>query len=316
MFGQWFVDRQEYRVGLMKQKAPFFSIIVPTYNRPAQLGLCLTSLSRLEYERDRFEVIVVDDGSKMPLDPVIAPFNGMLDVTLVSQHNRGPATARNNGAAMAKGQFLAFTDDDCAPASSWLRRLATRFEKSPDHVIGGKTVNGLPGNMYSTVTQMIVDYLIDHSGATRNQRRFFPSNNFAVPADAFNAVGGFDTDFPLGAGEDRELSQRLVDHDYLLVYAPEAIVYHLHSFTLSTFLRRHFDYGRGSFQFHQTRARQSNQRILLEPKLFYLNLLLHPFSRETGFTTIRFGALVALSQLANAAGFFWKRHHRNRKGFS
>ena len=42
---------------------------------------------------------------------------------------------------------------------------------------------------------MIVDYLIDHSGATRNQRRFFPSNNFALPADAFNAVGGYDTDF-------------------------------------------------------------------------------------------------------------------------
>jgi len=45
----------------MGRKAPFFSIIVPTYNRPAQLGLCLTYLSRLEYEPDRFEVIVVDE---------------------------------------------------------------------------------------------------------------------------------------------------------------------------------------------------------------------------------------------------------------
>lgn len=100
---------------LMGQEQPFFSIIIPTYNRPERLATCIQSLAHLDYSRDRFEVIVVDDGSPMPLEPVVAPFQNKFDVTLIKQPNAGPATARNTGAARASGQFLVFTDDDCMP---------------------------------------------------------------------------------------------------------------------------------------------------------------------------------------------------------
>ncbi|MBW2171890.1 MAG: glycosyltransferase family 2 protein, partial [Deltaproteobacteria bacterium] len=182
----------------MRRETPFFSIIVPTYNRPAELGLCLTYLSRLEYESDRFEVIVVDDGSKMSLDAIIARFNGKLDVTLFTQQNSGPAVARNAGAALAKGQFLAFTDDDCAPASSWLRRLATRFAKEPEQIIAGRALNALSGNPYSTVSQAVADYLINYYNSQPDHARFCSGNNLAMPYSAFQAVGGYDTSFPLG----------------------------------------------------------------------------------------------------------------------
>ena len=104
----------------MKQDQPFFSIIVPTYNRPRQLADCLRALSALDYPRRRFEVIVVDDGSASPLAEVVAPFHPLFRLTLVTQDNAGPAAARNTGAALAQGEFLAFTDDDCLPSGRWL----------------------------------------------------------------------------------------------------------------------------------------------------------------------------------------------------
>ena len=93
------------------------SIVIPTYGRPDQLAACLDSLEALDYPRDRFEVIVVDDGSPQPLPP----YGGALRVTLVRQAHAGPAAARNTGAAASRGRWLAFTDDDCRPA-----KIATR----------------------------------------------------------------------------------------------------------------------------------------------------------------------------------------------
>jgi glycosyltransferase involved in cell wall biosynthesis len=100
-----------YRTGekkLMEQKQPFFSIIIPTYGRPNQLEVCLNSLSRVDYPSNCFEVIVVDDGSETPPEAVVANFRDQISITLLIQPNSGPASARNTGAAHAKGEFLAF----------------------------------------------------------------------------------------------------------------------------------------------------------------------------------------------------------------
>src|SRR5689334_3533804 len=103
---------------------PTFSIVIPTYNRPRQLAKCLESLCRLTYPRDRFDVIVVDDGSPTPLAPVVEVFQSQLRIVVHRQSNGGPAAARNTGAARATGENLAFTDDDCAPESGWLHQFA------------------------------------------------------------------------------------------------------------------------------------------------------------------------------------------------
>src|SRR5687767_5128657 len=107
----------------MHTKSYFFSIIIPTYARPKQLAVCLEAIARLNYPRDRFEVIVVDDGSESPPEHVVKSFSERLSLTLLAQPNSGPASARNTGAWEAKGEFLAFVDDDCAPDAGWLRGL-------------------------------------------------------------------------------------------------------------------------------------------------------------------------------------------------
>jgi glycosyltransferase involved in cell wall biosynthesis len=85
-----------------------FSVIIPTFNRAAMLREALESVERQEF-RD-FEIIVVDDGSTEDLSPVKDDFRGR--VTFVRQENAGPGAARNRGARMAVGEYLAFLDSD------------------------------------------------------------------------------------------------------------------------------------------------------------------------------------------------------------
>ncbi len=71
----------------MKAELPFFSLIVPTYERPAQLAACLGALARLDYPPERFEIIVVDDGSTVAPSGVVERFRESLEVKLYSQKN-------------------------------------------------------------------------------------------------------------------------------------------------------------------------------------------------------------------------------------
>jgi GT2 family glycosyltransferase len=253
----------------MRQEQPFFSIVIPTYARPGQLAACLQSLARLDYPRDRFEVIVVDDGSDTSPNAVVTPFHDQIDVTLLTQAHAGPAAARNTGA-------------------------------------GGQTLNALPDNPYSTASQLLIAYLRVYYGVEPHQARFFTSNNLALRAKHFHAIGGFDTTFPRAAGEDREFCDRWLYHGYRMTYAPEVLVYHTHVLTFRTFWRQHFNYGCGAFRFRQARAQRAHGRIRLEPRSFYLNLLHYPFSQARDWRAPLLAALLVVSQVANATGFLWE----------
>ena len=183
-----------------------FSVIVPTYNRPGQLEACLTALAALRYAVDRFEVIVVDDGSAEPVDTAVALFRNRLNVSVVRQENSGPAAARNRGVEHAGGAWLAFTDDDCLPNADWLQSLAHRLEKRANCVVGGRTVNGLTGNLCSAMSQIIVDVVYRYYNARPEQALFFATNNLAMPLELFRRIGGFDEAFT--TSEDRDFCDR------------------------------------------------------------------------------------------------------------
>ena len=288
----------------MLSDQPFFSIVIPSYARPDRLLSCLKAVERLDYPRDRFEVIVVDDGSPESLQHVVDGLRDLLTVHLVRQAHAGPATARNTGAAKARGEFVAFTDDDCAPAADWLRRLAGRFASSPHAMLGGRTINALPTQICSSASQLLIDYLYACYNAEPDRARFFTSNNMAVPAEDFRRIGGFDVRFPLAAAEDRDLCERWFREGRPMIYVPEARVHHAHALTLRGFWRQHWNYGRGAYYFQQARARRGQSRIRFEPVSFYPRLLWFPMSRGRGWRALQLVSLLGVSQAANATGFF------------
>jgi GT2 family glycosyltransferase len=291
----------------MSQQSLTFSIVIPTYNRPDRLEKCLQSMTQLDYPRDRFEVIVVDDGSAQPMESVAVPFQSHLNLTVIRQVNSGPAKARNTGASHAQGEYIAFTDDDCTLDRQWLRALETCFKAHPQALVGGRTINALPDNVFSTASQLLIDYIYSYYNAPASSANFLASNNFAMPREQFQAVGGFDVNFPLAAGEDREFCDRWLHHGYAIVYAPEVTIHHAHHLSLKSFWRQHFNYGRGAFCFHQTRSVRTDEGLRVEPLTFYWNLIRFPFVQSSSSSPFVLTALLFLSQVANVLGFSWER---------
>ena len=296
----------------MRKNLPTFSIIVPAHNRPDTLAKCLNALTSLSYPSDCFEVIVVDDDSALPLEPVVAPFAVSSNIILLRQPKAGPAAARNFGATKAKGTFLAFTDDDCAPSSDWLNVLANQFAKTPDLMIGGQTINALKENRCSMASQYLISYLYEYYQKDVRRDCFFTSNNLALPAEQFRFIKGFNAGFPLAAAEDRELCSRWRYHGFKMMYVPDAIVSHSHALTFGKFCRQHFNYGQGAYRYH--RIRPDRQRLIKpEPLTFYLNLLRYPFSKANKSKAPVLTLLLFISQVANIFGFFFEKGIRKRK---
>lgn len=290
------------------------SVIVPTFNRPRQLSACLAALAATEHPRDGFEIIVVDDGGTADLEPVVEPARHDLQIRLVRQQNGGPAAARNAGAATATGALLAFTDDDCLPEPRWLPALARRAAAQPDHLIGGETVNVLAANPFSAASQHLVSYLYEYSEKQRANPHwtgFFTSNNLAVPATGFAEIGGFDTRFPLAAGEDRDFCDRWQAHGLPTAFEPDARILHAHRLSFRSYWRQHWNYGRGAFHFTSARARRGASPIRRQPLSFYLDLLRYPFRHTRWPRAVPESGLLAVSQVASALGYYYERtrHH-------
>jgi GT2 family glycosyltransferase len=287
------------------------SIVIPTRDRPEELRACLEALERQSFPRERFEVVVVDDGSSSPPVSLIESLKAQIRATLFVQANSGPAAARNAGARRASGQIVAFTDDDCRPEPHWVRALAARIDDDPDALVGGHTVNALPDNPYATASQLLVSYLYDYYNRSPEAALFLTSNNFAMRRDRFHALGGFDERFPLAGGEDRDFCDRWLREGMRLVHTPDAVVRHAHPLSLTSFIRQHTNYGRGAFHYHQLRRERSDDPVPIEPPRFYVDLVLYPTRLDGMRGRWRLAALLGLSQVANAAGFFTEKlRHR------
>jgi glycosyltransferase involved in cell wall biosynthesis len=289
-------------------QSPYYSIVIPTFNRPDCLRICLHAIAHLNYPKEQFEVIVVDDGSPHPLDAVVESFNTSFAIKLLRQSNKGPAAARNTGIAAARGIMIAFVDDDCEPDENWLQVLAAQHATALDCLIGGRMINRLSNNLYSTASQLITDVVYRHYNADPNNARFVASNNMALPTDSLREIGGFDEAFLMAAAEDRELCERWRSLGKRIVYSPDMIVYHSHHLTLTSYLRQHFNYGRGAYHFHQKRFRRGVRSLSAEASFHHniANWLFYPLTRVSGWRKPALFSLIVLWQIANAAGYFFQ----------
>jgi glycosyltransferase involved in cell wall biosynthesis len=279
-----------------------FTVVVPTYNRPAELAGCVRSLASLEWPKDAYEIVVVDDGGTADLGPALRAAAAAVPVRLLAQENRGPGAARNAGVRIARGRWIAFTDDDCRPRPGWLAGLRAALDGVPDVLAGGRTRNQLPGNPYSTASQLVVDAAYAYFNRDRARGRFVASNNAGVDRAAFLAAGGFDETFRV-ASEDRDLCDRWVWGGRRIVWTDAAVVDHRHELTFLGFVRQHYAYGRGAARYHRMRARRGSGRLRdqLSFQFQWRELLLRPALASP--SPVAALALLASWQAANTAGF-------------
>lgn len=274
------------------------SVIIPTFNRASQLMKCIQALQKQNFEYE-WEVILVDDGGEQPLDDLANSFKSSLNIILIKQENQGPASARNLGANLAKGKFLAFLDDDCEPSASWLSQLSKHVKSGL--MVGGRTKNKLIDNFYSEASQQLVSFLYQYFRDT--PLYFFTSNNFALDKATFLKVGGFDETFVTSAGEDRAFCAKWRHSGYKMNYYPDVLIWHSHDLNLHSFWKMHFKYGKAATHFIK-KIKLLGMKPM-KPKLsFYQSLVIYVRTR----TTNRFHrktvliSLVLLSQVAVAFG--------------
>jgi glycosyltransferase involved in cell wall biosynthesis len=276
-----------------------FSIVIPTHNRNVLLRRCLEGVAALNYDPGRFEVVIVDDGSSEPCESAVLAFRERIDIRSLRQPNSGPAKARNTGAASASGDMLAFLDDDCVPEPDWLQRLNEAASAAPDAMIGGSTVVGCPENIYSMTDQIVLDVVRAWAAQGNNALQFLPSNNLAIPAASFRALGGFDSGMTLAGGEDREFCARWLSSGRSFANAPKARILHYHPQTLRSFLAMHFRYGRGAAMLH---ARRSTTPFVYAKRELYQQLLAAARQPDGSRVLYRAG-LIAATQLTAGLGY-------------
>ncbi len=277
------------------------SVIIPTYLRISLLRSCLKALARQQFHQ-AWEVIVINDGGRADeLEKLIQRFGIDLNIQVFHQENTGPAAARNLGAEKAKGEFLAFLDDDCAPAPNWLHHLFAHCKQG--QMTGGYTQNLLPHNPYSEASQQLVAYLYEAFFGT--PWYFFTTNNLMVSRRDFMDVGRFDTQFQTAAGEDRAFCLEWTASGRSMRYIEEAIVNHQHHLTFRSFWKQHFNYGKAAKTYQQC---LKEKQMRLRPSLnFYLILLRYPLNREGRLSRkLILCLLLLISQLATFLGYIFR----------
>jgi GT2 family glycosyltransferase len=266
----------------------------------------LQSIVELKGLDDKVQTLVVNDGSTTPYDSIVDEFKSKLKFCYLEQSNQGPASARNNGAGHAEGNYIVFLDDDCTLPPDWLQEVRSTLSQA--YVVGGHTINGLPDNVYSQASQVLIDYLYGYYNADPEHAKFITSNNLIIPRPIYDRLEGFDLEFTDAAAEDRDFCDRLVYYKYIIKYRPQVVIHHHHQMNLKSYWRQHFRYGYSAHLYQQKRRQRSKERQALEPLRFYINLLLFPHRTKTS-RAWTISVLFVINQIANALGF-WTAHYR------
>jgi glycosyltransferase involved in cell wall biosynthesis len=219
---------------------------MPTYNRVHFLERCLLPLFAQDYPQDRYEIILVDDGST---DDTVAcarklaqPWGGAFRI--VSQPNGGPASARNAGFKASQAEIIAFIDSDCVAPPDWIRTLVESMTGTQAAGVGAPVVA-------ADVTNWVARYM-DAVDFYRHRVRggkvdYLVTGNVAFRRAVLSEVGGFQNQ-PRPGAEDVELSFRIKQAGYPLAVINTGAVKHYGTPPSVRVLARNlYSYGRQNY---------------------------------------------------------------------
>lgn len=219
-----------------------FSIIIPVYNRPDEVDELLESLTR-QTVKD-FEVVIVEDGSKVPCRDVCEKYEAKLDIQYFAKPNSGPGQSRNYGVERAKGEYVLILDSDVVLPEGYIAAVSAELEREPADAFGG------PDSAHSsfTDTQKAISYSMTSffttggiRGGKKKLDKFYPrSFNMGVRRDVYERLGGFSK---MRFGEDIDFSIRIFKAGCRCRLFPEAWVWHKRRTDLKKFFRQVYNSG-------------------------------------------------------------------------
>ena len=219
-----------------------YSIIVPVYNRPDEVGELLQSLC--EQTVKDFEVIIVEDGSVNPCKDVCNKYADILSLHYYAKENSGPGQSRNYGAERANGTYVIILDSDVVLPPTYLQAVEDELTQQPCEAFGGPDA----AHPDFTPVQKAISYSMTSFFATGGIRggkakldKFYPrSYNMGIRHDIYLELGGFTK---MRFGEDIDFSYRIVEAGYKPRLFPEAWVWHKRRTDFTKFFRQVYNSG-------------------------------------------------------------------------
>lgn len=212
---------------------PFVTVLIPALNESAHILKCIESLENQNYPSERFELIIIDNGS-VDQTPELVRAAG---IRLLHEERKSAYWARNLGIQETTGDYLAFTDADCLVDEAWLTNLVACATEKEAAVVGGlieyEMVCDTLGNRL-----LIETHSADQIRINIEKFNSVAGGNMLVSRDAFESLGLFNV---IAWGSDIEFSQRAAAAGRTVAFAEDAIVYHQCDLSSWEYWRRSYE---------------------------------------------------------------------------
>ncbi len=215
---------------------PLITVVICTYNRASLLQACLQSLVEQTLAEDFYDVVVVNNNSTDATSEVIREFAALCgNFSGVVETAQGIAHARNTGWRIARGEYVAYIDDDCKAPSEWLVVAKSLIEDKRPILMGGPALPfyAVPKPLWFRDEYVQFALAGDEIRLTQ-PNEYFPTMNTVFRRSVLEGLGGFRTDLgmvgrEIAYGEDTEIMMRMRVKfpDALIYYVPHLHVYHL-----------------------------------------------------------------------------------------
>ncbi len=220
---------------------PYFSVIVPVYNRRDEVRDLLESLACQSLRN--FEAIIVEDGSSDPCKDIVESFAGRVDVQYHYKDNEGRSIARNYGIERAKGEYFIFFDSDCVIPADYFKTLTARLEEHYVPCFGGPdAAHDSFTDVQKAINFSMTAFLTTGGirGGKVQMEKFVPrSFNMGYSRQVWKKVGGFREMF----SEDIDMSTRIRKGGFEISLIRDAFVYHKRRVDLKKFSRQTYVFG-------------------------------------------------------------------------
>lgn len=277
-----------------------YSFIVPVFNRPDEVDELLESL--LHQEKNDFEVIIVEDGSKIPCKDICDKYADRLPLQYFFKENSGPGQSRNYGAERAKGEYLIVLDSDVVLPKGYLTAVDEELAREPADAFGG------PDSAHEsfTPTQKAISYSMTSffttggiRGGKKKLDKFYPrSFNMGIKADLYAQLGGFSK---MRFGEDIDFSIRIFKAEKRCRLFPKAWVWHKRRTDFRKFWRQVYNSGIARVNLYK-KYPESLKLVHLLPAAFTIGLSILALTLIAGLIQIPLnpstGLIITLSALS------------------
>lgn len=216
---------------------PFFSIIIPVYNRPDEVDELLESLNNQTYLD--FEVLLIEDGSSEKCDLVANKYSESLNIRYYFKDNSGRSETRNYGMERARGEYFVFFDSDCVIPPFYFEKIKKNLTDNFTDSYGGpdkadKSFSNLQKAISFSMTSFFTTGGIRGSKGAKMEKFVPRTFNMGFSKEVYEAVGEFKDMF----GEDIDLSLRIRNKGFTTQLISDAYVYHKRRVDLRSFYRQ------------------------------------------------------------------------------